>query len=63
MAKMDAKDFKRRREDMEMSQERLAVELGVSQQAISLWENGQRPIPNPIQKLFRIVEASRGGAD
>lgn len=52
-----AKEFKRRRLALRMSQERLAEELGVTQVAVSFYENGKRPIPETIAKLLRFVEA------
>lgn len=51
-------EFLRRRETLGKSQADMAEALGVTQPAISLWENGERPVPDWVPKLLRYLEAS-----
>lgn len=49
-------EFLRRREKLGKAQADMAEALGVSQQAISHWENGRRRVPDWVPKLLRYVE-------
>lgn len=54
----DAEKFYRRRKKLALTQSELADHLGVSQQAISAWEKGEREIPLMAWKLLSFIEAT-----
>ena len=58
MSGMTSKEFARMRQRLHLSQEALAAELGVSQQAVSHWELGRNPIPRSIEKLMYVLVAT-----
>lgn len=58
MTKVDSETFKKRRKALGLTQSQLSEIMGVSQQAISSWETGERNIPTVAWKLFKFVEAS-----
>ena len=38
----------------------LAAFLGVTKGAVSRWENGDRQIPGPVERLMLLLDASDG---
>ena len=52
---MTASQFKQRREHLGLTMGELAEDLCVSISAVSLWESGQRRIPESISKLFSLL--------
>jgi transcriptional regulator with XRE-family HTH domain len=55
---MTPDELKRRRKNLGWTQVRLAQEMGTTQQSVSLWENGERPIPPWVPKLLAFLEAA-----
>lgn len=53
---MTGADLRALRQLLGWSQTRLAEELGVSQSAVSRWENDDRTIPGPVQRLLERLE-------
>lgn len=53
---MTGTDLRALRQLLGWSQGRLAEELGVSQSAVSRWENDDRTIPGPVQRLLERLE-------
>lgn len=43
------------RHEMNMSQSTLATLLGMSEQAVRRWENGQNQMPKPSESLLRLL--------
>ena len=48
--------LKRIREQLGLSQEEFALELGVGRTAVNRWESGDRSIAPAMAKLIRFVE-------
>lgn len=58
---MSPDELRARRYELGLSQDQLAIMLGVSQSALSLWENGKRePDAESIAKLAVLMEAKNG---
>lgn len=58
---MQGKELRELREELGMSQARLAREVGVSSNAIALAERGERGIGEPLARLVRmLVQVHRG---
>lgn len=54
-----SQNIKRRREELKLSQEYVAQQLGVSRQAVSKWETGQsEPTANNLIQLTEVFEIS-----
>lgn len=53
---MTGTDLRALRQLLGWSQGRLAEELGVSQSAVSRWENDDRTIPGPVQRLLERLD-------
>ena len=49
--------FTRRRKKLFRSQQKAADALGVTQQAISMWETGRRDVPLIVQKFLTCLES------
>lgn len=58
-----AKDVKRIREDLHMSQAGLALALGVSKRTVEAWETGKNTPSNASSKLLYLVENDKGIID
>ena len=58
-----AKDVKRIREDLHMSQAGLALALGVSKRTVEAWETGKNMPSNSSSKLLYLVEKDKGIID
>ncbi|MDL2238468.1 helix-turn-helix domain-containing protein [Christensenellaceae bacterium OttesenSCG-928-K19] len=58
-----AKDVKRIREDLHMSQAGLALALGVSKRTVEAWETGKNMPSNSSNKLLYLVEKDKGIID
>jgi transcriptional regulator with XRE-family HTH domain len=58
---MQGKELRELRDELGMSQARLAKEVGVSSNAIALAERGERGIGEPLARLVRmLVQVHRG---
>lgn len=53
---MNAKELRRRRRAVDLSQEELANALGVSRQTVWDYEKGNREIPRPFEIAFSVIE-------
>ena len=54
-----AENIKNRREELKLSQEYVAEQLGLSRQAVSKWETGQsEPTASNLIQLAEILEIS-----
>lgn len=58
-----AKDVRRIRENLHMSQAGLALALGVSKRTVEAWETGKNAPSNPSNKLLYLVEKDKGIID
>jgi DNA-binding transcriptional regulator YiaG len=56
---MTPEEFKKIRQQAELSQQELAEKIGVKQPRVSDWEKGKRVIPAYIEKLMRLVEGGK----
>ena len=52
---MNRKEMRAALKKLRWNQKELAQHLGVSEGAVSLWINGLRPIPVPVEKLIEIA--------
>ena len=59
---MTAAQFKAWRKRMELSQEKAAALLGVTQNAIYQWEAGRRAVSGPVTRLCKMIEDQRVAA-
>lgn len=55
---MTANQFFRRRKKLFRSQAKAAEALGVTQQAISMWETGARTVPLIVVKFMECLDAA-----
>ena len=53
--RMGAKEIEKFRKSQNMSIEVFAEFIGVTPQAVILWERGQRQLPVPMVRLFRLL--------
>ncbi len=53
---MEADELKKRREQLGMTQEQLAVALSVHVMTVSRWERGERSIPSHLPLALETVE-------
>jgi transcriptional regulator with XRE-family HTH domain len=56
---MNPQDFKRRREDLGLTQEQLARELEVTTMTVSRYERGVHPIPHVLALALEALERRR----
>lgn len=55
MPEMTPQEFRRLRELLGLSQEKLARRLDVSQNTVARWESGSRKISGPVAILMRLI--------
>lgn len=48
------------RTDLGLTQDALATTLGVSRRAVVYWEQGDRPIPQPVAMLLQLLIENPG---
>jgi transcriptional regulator with XRE-family HTH domain len=53
---MKPEELKRRREELGMTQDELALEFGVKMMTVSRWERGVHPIPQYIRLALESIE-------
>ncbi len=56
---MTKQELKKTRAALKLTQAQLADELGVNKKTLEAWEYGINPIPKPIEKLLKILEANK----
>ncbi len=54
---MTKQELKKARAALKLTQAKLADELGVNKKTLEAWEYGVNPVPAPIKKLLKIMEA------
>jgi transcriptional regulator with XRE-family HTH domain len=52
-------ELQRLREELGLTQEQLAEEVGVHRVTVARWENGDRGIPEPVARLLEKIRAER----
>jgi len=52
-------ELKRIREELELTQEQLAAEIGVHRVTVAKWEAGDRGIPEPVARLLQRIRAEK----
>jgi transcriptional regulator with XRE-family HTH domain len=57
---MEADELKRRREQLNLTQEQLAGALSVHVMTVSRWERGERAIPPHLPLALETVEREHG---
>jgi transcriptional regulator with XRE-family HTH domain len=55
---MDKETFKRKREQLGLTQEELGKRLGKSRPSIARYEAGDIPVPETVERLLRFIEAA-----
>ncbi|MBA3241067.1 MAG: helix-turn-helix transcriptional regulator [Acidobacteria bacterium] len=53
---MSPEEFKRRREELGMTQDEIASALGIKMMTVSRWERGVHPIPRHIGLALESIE-------
>lgn len=59
-ATMTGDELRIKREELGMTQEQLAVVLGVASNTVARWERGERSIPPYLTLALQTVERERG---
>ena len=59
-ATMTGDELRNKREELGMTQEQLAVALGVAPNTVARWERGERNIPPYLSLALQTVERERG---
>lgn len=52
-------ELQRLREELGLTQEQLAEEVGVHRVTVARWESGDRGIPEPVARLLEKIRAER----
>ena len=52
---MKGKQFRQLRQELGLTQVQLAKEMGVTSNAVALWERGERPIRESIARLLTLL--------
>ena len=53
---MDKDTLKRKREQLDMTQEQLAKRLGINRITIIRYESGESPIPKAVEMALKVIE-------
>jgi transcriptional regulator with XRE-family HTH domain len=56
---MTGAQFRQLRKRLNLTQAQLAHEMGVTPNAVALWERGERPIRESIARFVTLLAASR----
>lgn len=59
-ASMSGDELRRRREALGMTQEKLAISLGVAANTVARWERGERTIPAHLPLALQTIEREQG---
>lgn len=54
---MQSEEFRKIRDEIRMTQEKMARQLGISSQSVSRYERGREPIPKYIELAVKQLEA------
>jgi DNA-binding transcriptional regulator YiaG len=54
---VEAEELKRIRKELRLTQQKLAIQLGVARFTVSRWESGRRAISEPVARLVRLLQA------
>jgi transcriptional regulator with XRE-family HTH domain len=60
---MDGAELRRRREALGLTQTQLGERIGIRQPSISAWEQGHKPIGNPLMLALALWALERGAGE